>query len=63
MVRPFQSGKYLLVVIDGLSRYPVVEVIHSTSADSVIPAFDKVISMLGIPEKLKTDNGPLFNTQ
>ena len=59
---PFQSGVYMLVMIDGFSRYPVVEVVHSTSTNSIIPAFDKVFSMLEIPEKLKTDNGPLFNS-
>ena len=59
---PFQSGVYLLVMIDGFLRYPVIEVVHSTSANSVTPAVDKVFSMLGFPEKLKTDKGPPFNS-
>ncbi|KAI0238202.1 hypothetical protein LSAT2_011169 [Lamellibrachia satsuma] len=32
------------------SRYPVVEIIRSTSANTVIPVFDKVMSMFGIPK-------------
>ena len=58
----FQSGIYLLVMIDGYSRYPIVEVVNSTSANTVIPVFDKVFSMMGIVSVLKTDNGPPFNS-
>ena len=58
---PLPSGEYLLVMVDGYSRYPYVEIVHSTSINSAFPAFDKAFSMLGIPEILKTDNGPPFN--
>lgn len=59
---PFPTREYLLVVIDDHSRYPVVEVLRSTSARSVIPLFDKMFSLFGIPEELKTDNGPPFQS-
>lgn len=51
-----------MVVIDDHSRYPVVEVLPSTSAKSVMPLFDKIFSLFGIPEELKTDNGPPFQS-
>ena len=59
---PLPTGEYLLVIIDEYSRYPVVEIIRSTSANTVIPVFDKVFSMFGIPRVVKTDNGPPFNS-
>ena len=55
---PFPTGEYLLVVVDDHSRFPVVEFLRSTSAKAVIPKFDKIFSLFGIPEELKTDNGP-----
>ena len=44
------------------SRYPAVEIVHSISAAAVIPAIDKILSDIGIPFKLGTDNGPPFNS-
>lgn len=58
---PLPTGEYLLVIIDDYTRYPVVESVRSTSANTVIPVMDKVFSMLGIPRIVKTDNGPPFN--
>ena len=58
---PLPTGEHLLVIVDEYSRYPVVEVMHSTSANSVIPVMDKIFSMLSIPRTVKTDNGPPFN--
>ena len=59
---PYPSGHYCLVIIDEYSRFPVVEIVMSTSAKTVIPVLDKVFSTFGIPEVLKTDNGPPFNS-
>ena len=57
------NGQHLLVVTDEYSRYPVVEVLDSTSARSVIPRFDKMLSEFGFPDSIKTDNGPPFNSK
>ena len=54
--------EYLLIVIDDYSRYPVVDVVKSTSASTVIPHLDKVFSEFGIPDVMRTDNGPPFNS-
>lgn len=52
---------YLLVVTDDYSRYPVVDIVSSTSANAVIPRLDKIFAEFGIPEVVKSDNGPPFN--
>lgn len=59
---PLPTGDYLFVIIDEHSRYPIVEVIRSVSANNVIPILDKVISQFGCPNIIKTDNGPPFNS-
>ena len=58
---PFPMGEYLLVATDEASRYPEVEVIKSTSAKEVKPALEKLFAAHGVPEEIKSDNGPPFN--
>lgn len=59
---PYPSGDYCLVVMDEFSRFPIVEIIKSTSSRTVIPVLDKIFSVHGMPEVLKTDNGPPFQS-
>ena len=59
---PLPTGQYLFVIIDEHSRYPVVEIVNSVSANTVIPVLDKVLSIFGIPKIVKTDNGSQFNS-
>ena len=59
---PFPNGDYCLVVIDEYSRFPVVEIVTSTAANKVIRVLDKVFSMHGMPETVKSDNGPPFQS-
>jgi len=59
---PMTDGSYLLIVVDEYSRFPVVEVIHSTSADTVIAAFEQIFATFGNIEQLKTDNGPPWSS-
>ena len=61
-VGPLPSSEYLLVVIDRYSRYPEVETVHSTKASNVIPKLDKIFATHGIPNIIKTDNGPPFSS-
>ena len=58
---PFANGTYLLVIIDDYSRFPEVEIIKSLTADTVIEHVDAIFSRQGIPEVVRTDNGPPFN--
>ena len=57
---PFPSGEYLFVIIDAYSRYPEVEIVHSTSVKSTIARMDKVFATHGIPRVIRSDNGPPF---
>ena len=59
---PLPCGKYLLVVIDRYSRYPEVEIVTSTNANTVIRKLNKIFASHGIPEVLITDNGPPFTS-
>ena len=60
---PLPSGQHLLVVIDDHSRFLKVEVANSTSAESVFPHLDNIISRHHIPAKIRTDNGAPFNSE
>ena len=55
------AGHYVLVVIDDYSRLPEVEIVHLTSAKVVFPELDRVFAAYGVPQVVKSDNGPPFN--
>ena len=59
---PLPTGEHFIVIDDENSRYPVVEKVRSTSADCVIPVVDRVFAMFGLPEIVKTDRGPRFQS-
>ena len=60
---PFPTGEYLFVAIDAYSRYPEVEIVHSTSAKATIPKMDRIFSTHGIPRVVRSDNGPPFSSE
>ena len=60
-VGPFPSADYIVVVVDEFSRFPEVELLTSTSAKAVVPKLDAILSRQGVPDILKSDNGPPFN--
>ena len=55
-------GEHLLVVYDDYSRYPVVTKVSSTSAKAVTKKLEDIFSQFGIPEVVKSDNGPPFQS-
>ena len=57
---PVPTGEYLLVLVDEFSCYPVVHVVKSTSAETIIPLLDQTFAIFGYPEVIKSDNGPPF---
>ena len=57
---PFSSGNYLT---DEHNRFPEVEIISSTAASTILPRLETIFSRQGIPQAVKTDNGPPFNSQ
>ena len=48
-------------MIDECSRFPIVEKVKRLTSEEVIKILEKMFFMFGIPETLKSDNGPLFN--
>ena len=61
---PFPRRDYIMVVVDEFSefsRFPKVELLTSTSAKAVVPKLDAIFSRQGVPDILKSDNGPPFN--
>uniref|UniRef100_A0A1I8IPR4 Endonuclease n=1 Tax=Macrostomum lignano TaxID=282301 RepID=A0A1I8IPR4_9PLAT len=54
------SGKSLLVCTDHFSRFPLVEVMPSTTASAVTKVLRRWFSIFGQPTKVTTDNGPPF---
>ena len=59
---PLLCGTYLLVVMDEYSRYPIVKSVKSTKAETVIPVLHEIFNTFGIPQQIKTDNGPPFQS-
>ena len=57
------SKEYVLVVQCLYSCSPVLEIVTSTSASSIISAMEIIKMNIGIPNKVGTDNGPPFNNQ
>ena len=57
-----RNGKYLLVLIDDYSRYLVVKIIRSTAAKTAISELDDTFASMGIPNRVRSDNGPPFNS-
>ena len=59
---PVGNQYYFFLVIDEYSGFPEVEIVTSTSAKSVLPKLDLILCTHGIPESIKSDNGPPFNS-
>lgn len=56
---PF-DGKYWLIVVDALSKWPEVEAIRTTTSDVIIKKLRGLFARYGIPKNIVTDNGPQF---
>ena len=59
---PFPTEEYLLVVIDAYSRFPEVDIIHSTSAKGTISKLDHIFATHGVSVIIRSDNGPPFTS-
>ncbi|KAI5724806.1 hypothetical protein M8J77_007371 [Diaphorina citri] len=58
---PFNNNYYALVLVDEFSRYPVVEIVPNIQTSTVCQKLVKIFGMFGLPDSVKTDNGPPFN--
>lgn len=57
---PLPSGHNLLVIVDYYSRFVEVIVMKDITAKSTIQALHETFCRYGIPESMKSDNGPQF---
>ena len=60
---PFRDGRYALVFLDLYSRWPEVYFVTSTSFKAVKKFFLDLFCRFGMPNAIKSDNGPPFNGQ
>ena len=58
-----QNGAYIFVVVDCYSRFLSLSVVFATDYESVEKVFDKLFNQFGLPQAIKSDNGPPFNGQ
>lgn len=58
---PLSTGEYMMVLIDDHSRYPQMEIIHSTPPKVVIAKLEKIFAAQVNPTEIRTDNGLPFN--
>ena len=57
-----KGDKYLLIV-DYFSRFPEVVKLTSTTSATVISILKSIFSRFGIPEVVRSDNGPQYSSQ
>ena len=59
---PLPSGEKLLVIIDLYSRFPIIEIVKTTTTNVIINKLENIFCVFGFPKKLRMDNGPPFNS-
>ncbi|XP_028418081.1 uncharacterized protein K02A2.6-like [Dendronephthya gigantea] len=59
---PLPNKDTILVMWDQYAKYPVVEFVTTTSAETTIRALERIFTTYGTPKEIKTDNGPPFNS-
>ena len=55
---PTPNGQKLLIILDYFSRYPIVEIMNTTTANSVINRLNSLFPIYGFPDSMLTGNGP-----
>jgi len=59
---PMPDSRHVLVVIDGMSRFPAAKIVSGTSAGPVLKALNSIYTDYGNPKSHRTDNGPPFDS-
>ena len=54
------KGEHYLLTVDYFSRYPEVIKLSSTTSSNIIALLKTIFARHGIPEVLRTDNGPQY---
>ncbi len=60
LLGPLPSGENLLLVVDYYSRYFEVVIMNSTVSTKIIEAMSTIFARFGVPQSVRTDNGPQF---
>jgi len=63
LMGPLPSGEYVFVVVDIYSRYFEVEILKSVTFSTIIGSLERIFCTHGLPQSLKTDNGPQFTSE
>ena len=58
LMGPLPTGESLLVTVDYYSRWIEVDVVRNTTSSAIIRCLENHFTHHGIPETLRTDNGP-----
>lgn len=53
---PLPNRKYVFIAVDEYSRYPVIEIVNSTSFSQLKPVLENLFATFGFPESLKFDH-------
>ena len=56
------NGQDFLVVVDYYSRYWDIEKLYRTDSATVIKKLKHIFSRMGIPEVMRSDNGPQYSS-
>ena len=56
------NGSNYLIIVDYFSRYPEVTKLQSTTSQTIINSLKSTFARHGIPEILRSDNGPQFTS-
>ena len=57
------NNQDFLIMVDYYSRYFEIERLHSTRSETIIKKMKKIFSRMGIPEELRSDNGPQYASE
>jgi transposase InsO family protein len=60
---PTATGEHLLVILDETTGFPEVEIMNKTTTSHTIRAFEKGFARHGLPDTIKSDNGPPFQSK
>ena len=60
LLGPLPTRQHLLSVVDQKTRYPVVDIVSTTSASTVIPRLERILVAYDLPAIVLTDNARHF---
>ena len=57
---PVEGGRYLLVVVDAMTKWVEVKITSSQTSSMTVDVFRSLCTTFGLPDTVVTDNGPAF---